>query len=156
MSSIISTCDCERLGCRFLTSQQKRQAAAYCPLLLFPSVPPTNMPLLYADALQTDNDICNLLTALRIGDGPQSPAPPAPDHSSAVTHSWPIIAENQDNNRTPIHNACDLRSTQQVDRVTIGTLCSAAQVPSNISPADGPRQPSRNPLPSASIDLSGK
>ena len=158
MSSIISTCDCERLGCRFLTSQQKRQVAAYCALLLLPSIH-TNMPLLYADSLQNDDDVCNLLAALRIGDGPQSPATPAPDCSSAVTHhSWPIVADNQDNNCTPIRNACDPRSTQQVDGIITGTLRSAAQVPSapNISPADEPRQPSRNPLPSASIDLSGK
>jgi hypothetical protein len=119
------------------------------------------MPFFYADSLRDDNDISNLLAAIRIGDTPPLPTPTAARSAAAACCPGAVVSNDGDRNHACISNANNPESVLQQARSTTslaGSLDLAAQVPltAHSSLAAGPRLPVHDRSPSANTNQPGR
>jgi hypothetical protein len=121
------------------------------------------MSLFYTDSLRDDEDISNLLAAIRIGDAQPLPTPPPTATRSAAAARRPgaVVSNDRDRNRTCINNTNNPESIPQQARSIISLTSSlrpAAQVPlpAHSSLAAGPRLPVDDQPPSANTSQPGK
>ena len=120
------------------------------------------MPLLYADALQEDEDLCNFFAAMRVGDSPFPTPSQAPARNSTVTPNPQSVEANDDNcYHTTISNTHHPESSQQSGRITSPLavrLPPVLQVPPAVASSlvDLPCLPVRDRPTLANINPPGK
>jgi hypothetical protein len=88
-------------NCDQISSSTNRRLSFFVPLssILYPPVP-SNMPLLYSDAFQDDEDLCNILATMQLGNRPTSGTAAQTHPPNPITHHSRAMVGNDPVNRT--------------------------------------------------------